>query len=89
MAGFFAFLMIFQAFEMSIDVVANELGKVKLASQYGEYYKQDSIDKDLNKGIDVPYVRETVSKEPVIYEEENPYEASQEVKSERTENSKT
>ncbi|WP_280684516.1 MULTISPECIES: RHS repeat-associated core domain-containing protein [unclassified Breznakia] len=88
-ASFLAGLMIFQALSMTINVVANEMGKVKLSDQYGEYFNREIQPKILNKGIEDASSRNTITKKPIIYNDNMNSVDGNEVETERTENSKT
>lgn len=89
-ASFFTMIMIIQVMSGAIDVVAYEIGKVKLSDTTGAYYGQDvnanknTLNNDVIKKEDV-----SIPKDANVHSEEDSYDERLEVKEKRTSTSKT
>ncbi|MEG2995143.1 MAG: DUF6531 domain-containing protein, partial [Erysipelotrichaceae bacterium] len=90
MAGFFAFIMMFQAMSGVMDVAANELGKVRLDPTTGDYYNKSLYPNNVVLNKDTTKLQNTkLKKEATVYNQEEEYDYELEVKEKRTNNSKT
>lgn len=89
-ASFFAFIMMFQACSGVLDIYAKELGKVKSATTYGEYYnKTCPSNLTLNKDLGINETPQTLTKDVDTNNTTREYDENQEVVEKREIDSKT